>query len=436
MSSLEIFKGVTLAGPNSKAVDLWVDAGVVTRIVSMSEGESNTVHPPAAKVHDMKDIKVLPSGVDVQVHLRTPGQSAKETPKTGLLAAQAGGYGAVLSMPNTKPVIDNPETLVAAYAECQEAETYTGVVAKFTSSITCNLAGNVPVDFEAMAKAGAIAFTDDGKGVEKDDLMLAALRASADFNLPVLQHAEWPGHPGVLARSKVQGDLGLPIYEPKQEWSFVKRDLALLAQVRGARYHVLHVTTRETVHLIEAAKAQGLGVTAEASPHHLFFCADDIDPGNTAFKMNPPLHQENDRAAIRQAINDGVLDFVATDHAPHEAQAKGTDFKTAAYGTVGLESSLRVLLTGVAGGWLNADRLNDIFSRNPARFLGLDEYGEISVGKPLRAVFFRDCSPQPFLERDIKSLSKNSCFLNVELQGKIVGHYTRCGYVDLQNPNL
>ena len=294
----------------------------------------------------------------------------------------------------------------------QSASQRYGITALFCSSVSQGLEGKALAPLEQMAKAGVVAFTDDGKGIEPDEFMKAAFQASAATGIPVLQHAEWSGHGGVLADSALTKKLGLKAYDRKQEWSFVERDLRILREVPGARYHVLHVTTRETVELVKRAKAEGLKVTAEASPHHLYFCVDDIDPGNSSFKMNPPLHQAEDRAAIRQALNDGTLDFVATDHAPHEAAAKGSDFTKAAFGTVGMESSLRVLLTGIEDGWLKRERLWDIFSRAPARFLGLqDEYGHIAEGKPFRVAFYSLESKEPFSERDIKSLSKNSCFL-------------------------
>jgi dihydroorotase len=246
--------------------------------------------------------------------------------------------------------------------------------------------------------------------------------------LPVLQHGEWPGHGGVLADSVLTRRLGLKNMIAKQEWGMVERDLKLLEKFPKAKYHVLHVTTRESVELVRRAKDKGLHVTAEASPHHLYFCVDDIVESNTSFKMNPPLHQAEDRAMIREALNEGVIDFVATDHAPHEAAAKNQGFEKSAFGTIGMESSLRVLLTGIQEGWLNPHRLKDIFSTAPAKLLGLEkEYGTLSPGNPFRAVFFQDTPSTTFALEDIQSLSKNSIFLGRKLRGAIVGHSTRNG---------
>ncbi len=431
---LEIFRGVHLIDDDLH-YDLWVEDGVLKKKIpvepNQKDNEKNNL-PENSKSHLCAGLCAVPSGVDMQVHLRTPGQAEKETPETGIRAALYGGYGAVLSMPNTKPTIDTPEVLKMANENVKSASERYGITALFCSTVSQGLNGKILTDLNAMAKAGVAAFTDDGKGIEPDDFMKAAFRASAETGIPVLQHAEWSGHGGVLADCPVSRKLGLKAYDRKQEWSFVERDIKLLKEFPGARYHVLHVTTRESVELIRRAKNDGLKITGEASPHHLFFCADDIDPENTSFKMNPPLHQAEDRAIIRAALNDGTLDFVATDHAPHEASAKGADFAKSAFGTIGMESSLRVLLTGLYDGWFKPSRLWDVFSTAPARFLGLEaEYGSIAVGKPFRAAFFSTDTVEPFSLKDIQSLSKNSCFLGTPLRGKVVGHFTKSGFFTL-----
>lgn len=424
---LEIFRDVHMLGDDA-LYDLWVEDGVLKKKV-VAKDQAN---PTDSKLHACKGLCAIPAGVDVQVHLRTPGQSEKETPETGIRAALYGGYGAVLSMPNTKPTMDNPAVLKQAQDEVRAASERYGITALFCSSVSKGLEGKELAQLNEMARAGVAAFTDDGKGIEPEEFMRAAFRASAETGIPVLQHAEWAGHGGVLAECAVSKKLGLKPYERKQEWSFVERDLKLLKEFPGARYHVLHVTTRESLDFIRKAKDAGLKVTGEASPHHLFFCADDIDPENTSFKMNPPLHQAEDREAIRKALNEGLLDFVATDHAPHEAAAKGKDFAKAAFGTVGMESSLRVLLTGMYEGWIRPERMWDVFSRAPAKFLGLEaEYGHIEEGKPFRAAFFDPNSIEVFRVEDIQSLSKNSCFIGKKLRGKLVGHFTKTGFFTL-----
>lgn len=364
---------------------------------------------------------LIPLGVDPQVHLRTPGQPEKDLPECGLAAALSGGVGAVLAMPNTKPVIDTVEVCDLARQAVAQAELETGVKVLWTAAITKGQRGKEPVDFKALANWGVAAFTDDGVGVLSDELMKQAFRASAETGKPILQHAEMPGHGGVLASGAFQAKLGIPLYPPEAEAEMVERDLRLLEDFPGARYHVLHVSAAETLRLISDAKEKGLPVTCEVSPHHLLYTSDEIEEENTAFKMNPPLRSARDRAMLRLCLREGIVDFVATDHAPHDSKSKGSNFKTAAFGTTGLEAMLRVLLLLHQGNQLRADRLVQVFSRGAARFLGIqDEFGEIQPKRPLRAVLVDPAAPATEIKvEDLKSLSKNSCFLGARLPGKI-----------------
>lgn len=202
----------------------------------------------------------------------------------------------------------------------------------------------------------------------------------------------------------------------------VKRDLTILKDYPRARYHVLHVSAHETLEEIAAAKQAGLPVSCEVTPHHLWFSSDDIKDDNTSFKMNPPLRGVQDRRALRHALAEGLIDFVATDHAPHEATAKGANFKTSAFGTTGLETSLRVLLTLVREGVLSPERLVQVFSSKPAAFLGLSrEFGDVQPGRPMAAVLVNRNECQEVKDSDLYSLSKNSVFLGERLDGHIAG---------------
>jgi len=267
-----------------------------------------------------------------------------------------------------------------------------------------------------------VAFTDDGVGVADDDLMERAFRMSAETGLPLLQHAEVPGHGGVLAPGSVQTRLGVPAYDARAESDMVERDIRLLRKVPGARYHVLHISSRKTLDLIRKAKEEGLAITGETSPHHLYWTCEDIQADNSAFKMNPPLRSAEDRAALRQALRDGVLDFVATDHAPHEPEAKGTDFCCASFGTTGLETFLRVMLYLYKKEELSAERLVEVFSLAPAQFLGVDsKFGRIEEGRTMNAVLVDVHGPDsPITTGDLWSHSKNNCFLGEKLPGTIL----------------
>lgn len=398
----------------SSEVDLEIEHGIVKAI------DKDLPQPRGAHLIEGKGLTLLPAGVDPQVHLRVPGQAEKETAGTGLLAALRGGVGAVLTMPNTKPVIDSVEVCEAAMLELEEAAHLTGVKAYLTASITQKLKGKATPDYESLARWGVRAFTDDGLGVVNDDLMRLAFSASEKTGLPILQHAEFPGHGGVLAAGPMQSKLGIPAYPAAAESDMVERDIALLKEYPRARYHVLHVSAHETLEQVAAAKQRGLHVSCEVTPHHLWFSSEDIRDDNTSFKMNPPLRSQEDRKALRHALAEGVIDFVATDHAPHENEAKGANFKTSAFGTTGLETSLRVLLTLVREGVLSPARLVQVFSTRPAHFLGLsEEFGDIAVGRPMNAVLIDRNACEVVKESDLFSLSKNSCFLGERLDGEI-----------------
>lgn len=412
-------ENVDLWGPHKVqgSVDVLIEGGIVKEILK-SESSS-----PAR-------FCLIPSGVDAQVHLRVPGQEHKEDADTGLQAALCGGYGAILNMPNTLPVVDSPEVLKMAIDRVEEASRRYGVKVLFSSAVTKGLQGKDLVDFRAMAEAGAAAFTDDGLGVESDEKMEEALRQLAVLQRPFLQHAEFLGHGGVLAPGPVQKKLGLTPYPAEAENKMLERDLRLLEKHPQAKYHLLHATSKEAVDLIQSAKNKKLNVSAEVSPHHLFFNSEDIREDNTAFKMNPPIRQKEDQMALQKALFSGEFDFVATDHAPHAPDEKGEDFKKSNFGTIGLETSLPVLLHFYQTKALSAERLVQVFSTKPARFLGLDStWGEIKLGQTLRAVVVDPkAAKKAFSESQIHSRSKNSCFLGKALPDAIYGHFTEAGY--------
>jgi dihydroorotase len=409
-------------------VDVFVASGVIEEILPAGKRKA------APSNFDAQGAVLLPSGVDNQVHTRLPGQGHKENPRHVAQAALMGGYGALLAMPNTYPVIDTPERFARCFDEWKPAFEQTGVELLQTSALSYNLASQKNVDFAAMVKAGAKVFTDDGVALVNDELMDEAFAAAEKFGFVILQHAEMPGHGGALAGSKVQKASGLPAYPQEAESKIVERDLRLLRRHPQARYHVLHVTTEQSVRLIEAAQKEGLKVTGEVSPHHLYFCAEDIVEGNYSFKMNPPLFRAEDRKVLRAALSRGVLSFVATDHAPHEAWAKSQGWQKAPFGTTGLESSLRVLLLMIQEGVLRGpEHLVEVFSSKPAEFLGLKSFGHLKPGSPFQAVLLDPKRPKSALrESDLGSLSHNNVFLGVELPGRILGHFNSKGFFKFQ----
>ena len=417
-------------GPNLviKNVDIWqadttargVDVYVTNGLFDGFRQDSLTASEDARSIIDGSGLVLMPAGVDPQVHLRVPGQLEKETASSGLAAAVKGGVGALLTMPNTQPVIDNVDAVAAAKKELETAVSDSGVEVLISAAITKNQKGKELVDFAALHKAGIAAFTDDGVGVMSDELMAAALAFSEESGLPVLQHAEMVGHGGVLAPGPAQERTGVKAYPFQAESDMVERDLKLLRDFPHARYHVLHVSSKATLDLVAEAKSSGLRASCEVSPHHLFFTSEDIDEKNTSFKMNPPLRSKLDREALVAGLADGTVDFVATDHAPHEPRVKETNLAAAAYGTTGLETSLQVLLTLHKKGQLSAKRLVEVFSYQPAKFLGLDNsFGQFTQGKPFRALLVDVQQEVNITEDHFAGKSKNSCFLGSDLQGSI-----------------
>lgn len=409
-----------------RGVDFWTVDGVSpvydiefdqNKIVSMTE------------VDRLSSLTAIPLGFDVQAHLRVPGQAQKETAETGLKAALVGGYAGVLSMPNTKPVIDSPEVLRQAQVEVSPYEKKYGVRAFFTSSLSKNLEGQELVDFRQMKEAGALAFTDDGLGLAQDDLMSRSLESLSEIDSRLLQHSEMPGHGGELAPGRVQEEVGAKAYPDDPEIEMLDRDLKLLEKYPRARYHLLHATSKRAVERIIEAKEKGLKVSAEVSPHHLFFCNEDIQPDNTSFKMNPPLRSSEDRKSLQEAVFEGGFDFVATDHAPHAQNEKGEDFSCAAFGTIGLETTLPVLLHFYQRKKLNPQRLVEIFSKAPQDFLGLQVAPQkFETGSAARFCLIRpDRQPTAFEESQIASLSKNSCFLGAKLPRGAIASVTSAG---------
>jgi dihydroorotase len=289
--------------------------------------------------------------------------------------------------------------------------------------------GKTCVDFDRLAEAGVRAFTDDGKGLVDDGLMEQCLEASARLGLPILQHAEFPGHGGLLAPSNVQSQLKVGAYAEDAEVLMVERDLGLLKKHPEARYHVLHVSSGKTVERLRQAQQNGLKASGEASPHHLMYTVDEINPSDTSWKMNPPLRTLGDREALREGLRSGVLSFVATDHAPHESSAKGLGFQEAPFGTTGLEAMLKVLLNLHKNNELSVKRLVEVWSFMAARFFGFEGFGDLKVGDTFRAVWVDlDAPPRPLQTRDLQSLSKNSLFLGRQFPTEIRGVFNTKGF--------
>jgi dihydroorotase len=360
----------------------------------------------------------LPTGMDLQVHLRHPGQPNKETLQGGLESALYGGFDTIVTMPNTNPFLDSPEALHRAIEAARYTASRYPVRIAFTASATVGMQGTEPAPIEALARAGAVAITDDGWGVKTSEAQDGVFAACARAGLLFQQHAEMPGHKGVATDSAFQRSEQLPEYPRGAESEMVKRDIALLRKRPGARYHILHISTRETLDEIRKAKSEGLAVTAEVTPHHLFFANDQIPPESnplsTAFKFNPPIFAPEDRAALRAALRDGTIDCVSTDHAPHETELKKKGWRLAPFGTRGMETALPALLTLVHEGELSLARLVEVFSSAPRRVLGRSEYSRATG-----LLFVDPHAAYRVDEKELPGISRNSCFVGASLHGRI-----------------
>jgi dihydroorotase len=411
-------------------VELWDGSGQPKRTrVRVVNGRLSEMSPNLAvekdPIIDGKGRVLMPAGIDAQVHLRVPGQAHKETAATGIKAALKGGYAAVLTMPNTQPTIDNVATLERAREEVAPYEREYGVKVFWSAAITKHLNSEFVTPFEDLVRSGVRAFTNDGLGVLSDHVMEEAFARLETLPVPLLQHAEFLGHEGSLAPSSVQKNVGAKPYPSEPEWKMVERDINVLRKFPRAQYHVLHVSSRHTLDFVRAAKKEGLKVSAEVTPHHLFFNAEQIDPHNKSFKMNPPIRSEEDRLALWQALEDGTLDFVATDHAPHEETMKAGNFDSCAFGTIGVETTLGVLVDGLKKGHLTKKRFVEVFSKAPAKFLKLPaEFGAFQVGEVFHGILLDiEQGPTPVYADDFASLSKNSCFIGHELPGRLVSAF-------------
>jgi dihydroorotase len=352
----------------------------------------------------------------MHVHLREPGEEYKETIETGCRAAAAGGFTAVACMPNTNPVNDNSS--VTRYI-CEKAATCSARVYP-VGAISQESKGEKLAEYGEMKLAGAVALTDDGRPVVDSRLMRRAMEYASSHDLLIMSHAEELSlsRGGCMNEGEVSTRLGLRGIPAAAESIMVFREIAL-AELTGARVHISHVSTAQSLALISSAKARGVKVTAETAPHYFTLTEQAVLGYNTHAKMSPPLRTEQDRQAIRAALRDGTLDAIATDHAPHSILQKEVEFNLAANGIVGLETSLSLSLALVRDGLLEPSRLVELMSRAPARILGvaggslhLGAVADVTVIDPEKRFIFS-------VDKSF-SKGKNTPFEGWNLQGKAV----------------
>jgi dihydroorotase len=392
------------------ALDLLLVNGAVFSLVE------NAGPAVDAREIDATGLVVTPGLIDPHVHLREPGQEHKETIATGARAAAAGGFTAVCSMPNTDPPIDNPAAVGFVVAEGKKA-----AAARVypMGAISVAMEGEALSEIGELVEAGAVAVTDDGLPVMDSGLMRLALEYTQAFGVPVVDHPEdlTLSRDGTMNEGLVSSRLGLKGKPNASEDIHIIRDI-LLAELTGGRIHIQHVSTSYGVQAIRLAKARGVQVTGEASPHHLLLTDEEVDGYRTEAKMNPPLRSTEDRDAVQAGLKDGTLDMVATDHAPHHYDEKEAAFADAPNGVVGLETSLGLVFGHlVDGGVIDLSTMVDRMSVAPARIFKLPG-GTLKVGSPADVTIFDPKAEWVVDPGTFLSKSKNTPFAGRTLKGK------------------
>ncbi|MEO2074980.1 MAG: dihydroorotase [Bacillus sp. (in: firmicutes)] len=384
-----------------KQADILIEDGIITKIDTKIEAIVDRKVDASGKL-------VSPGFVDLHVHLREPGGEKKETIATGSLAAAKGGFTTVAAMPNTRPVPDTKEQMEWLQNRIQETAK---VRVLPYAAITTRQLGQELTDFEALKKAGAFAFTDDGVGVQSAEMMLVAMKKAREVNMAIVAHCEentlinkGSVHSGSF--SEKHGLNGIPsVCESVQ----IARDV-LLAEASGCHYHVCHISTKESVRVVRDAKRAGIKVTAEVTPHHLLLSQDDIPGLDANYKMNPPLRDEADRQALIEGLLDGTIDFIATDHAPHTVEEKSEGMVLAPFGIVGLETAFPLLYTHfVLKNIISLEQLIKFLTVKPAEAFDLP-YGKIEVGSPGDLVLLNLEEEQVINPEEFLSKGKNTPF--------------------------
>jgi dihydroorotase len=405
-----VVKGATL--PDGTRSDFAIRDGVFVDVDDATN----------ATVIDADGLQALPGLVDLHTHLREPGFEQSETVLTGSRAAAAGGFTAVFAMANTSPVADTAG-VVEQVASLGDQHGY--VTVRPIGAVTIGLAGERLAEIGAMARSRAAVrvFSDDGKCVHDALLMRRALEYVATFDGVVAQHAQEPRltEGAQMNEGALASELGLAGWPAVAEEAIIARDV-LLAEAVGARLHVCHVSTAGSVEVVRWAKARGIAVTAEVTPHHLLLTEDLASSYDARYKVNPPLRRSEDVDALRAALADGTIDIVATDHAPHPVETKEAAWAEASFGMVGLESALSVVQTAMVDtGLLDWAGVARVLSSAPAAIGRLGGYdAAFQVGSPAHLTLVDPAARSTFDVAHLKGRSVNSPYLGIELPGRVV----------------
>ena len=391
-------------------LDVRIDGGTITELGASVDANGH-------RVVEADGLVLAPAFVDPHVHLRTPGREDEETIASGTAAAAAGGFCAILAMPNTDPVVDSSAVLGALI---EQARATAEIPVGFLAAITKGQGGSELTEMCELADAGVAGFSDDGVSIAAPGLMRRALQYASITGRRLALHCEEQSlsRGGQMHEGEVSAELGFTGYPSVAESLMVERDLALAAY-EGQPLHLLHLSARESVDALRRARAAGVQATAEVTPHHLCLTEDAVRSLDPNVKMNPPLRAEEDRAALLEALRDGNICSIASDHAPHARHEKDVPFEAAPFGVTGLETAFSALYTYlVEPGLIPLETLLERLSAGPARAYGLDE-PRIAVGAPANLVLLDTRASWQVSESGFRSRSVNSWLLGKTLRGKV-----------------
>ncbi|NRA35429.1 MAG: dihydroorotase [Polyangiaceae bacterium] len=410
---VENVRGIDPSRDFDVVCDVVIEGGTITHVGPGAGAEYRNAD--AAKVVDGTGKWLLPAFVDMHAHLREPGHEYKEDISTGLAAAAAGGYAHICVMPNTNPVND---TRAVTDMMKQRAREIGGVALHPIAAITKGQKGKQLTEMAELREAGAVAVSDDGVCVMNSAVMRKALEYAKNFDMPVIQHAE--DHDltegADMNEGAVSTQLGLRGWPRVAEDIIIARDI-LLTEYVGARYHAAHISTRGAVRILREAKNRGIDVTCEVTPHHLLLTDSSVIGYDTFCKVNPPIREAEDVAALQEALADGTIDAIATDHAPHSPLEKDCEFSAASPGMMGLELCFGLLLQ-LTEGPLKVSRLVDALSTRPAKIVGL-EVPSLKEGAIAELTLVDPNTPWVPEQSDLETKSRNSPFMKRQLKGRI-----------------
>ncbi len=388
--------------------DILIENSVIKKM-----GENISID--ADKIVEAKGLVVAPGLVDMHVHLRDPGLTYKEDIITGANAAAAGGVTSLLCMPNTSPVIDNKDTIDYILEKSKSAKCKIYI----SACITKGMDGSDLTDMPLLKDAGAIAFTDDGKPVFDTEILLNALIKAKEMGVKVVSHCEDPylAKQWYMSEGEVSRKLGLKGVNRACEDSSTAKEIAIAMAV-DAPLHICHVSTKGSAKIIEDARKNGGKITAETAPHYLMLTDNELAKKDATYRMNPPLRTKEDSVALINAIKDGVIEVIATDHAPHSEEEK-SDFLKAPNGCIGMETSLSASYTALVNkGHISLDKLIELMSVNPAKIIGIDA-GVLEEGKSADIVIFDENEEWTVDENKLHGKSKNAIFKGIKLKSKV-----------------